>query len=100
MAGRFNPEMVESLNRNHWSICPGITGRFAPESVVDLGRNTQRSDHLQERGRLNFIIGKTGFGGTTKTYTLDSFYNKYISENLKKQNKIFENNTGIIYNFP
>lgn len=59
-----------------------------------------RSDHLQERGRLNFIIGKTGFGGTTKTYTLDSFYNKYISENLKKQNKIFENNTGIIYNFP
>jgi len=59
-----------------------------------------RSDHLQERGRLNFIIGKTGFVGTTKTYTLDSFYNKYISENLKKQNKIFENNTGIIYNFP
>jgi len=47
MAGRFNPEMVESLNRNHWSICPGITGRFAPESVVDLGRNTHPMEDLE-----------------------------------------------------
>lgn len=68
----------------------------SPATVGD-GYLFLRSDHLKERGKLVFVTGGAGFMGMSKTYTADDFNKKLILENLEKQNKTFENNTGVVY---
>jgi len=57
-----------------------------------------RNDLLIEKGELTFIEGKAGFMSVQKKYTSKDFCEKRISGYLGKQNKIFENNTGSLYN--
>ena len=37
--GRFAPESMDDLGRNHWTNWTGIGGLFAPESVDGFNRN-------------------------------------------------------------
>lgn len=61
IAGRFSPDSVDDLPRNHWTIWIGIGGRFAPEyAAAAFGSETYSKEELVAELGAAFLCGTVG----------------------------------------
>lgn len=89
-SGRY---LLSYANRNASSSTEIIEN----PAKVDDGYLLLRSNHLEERGKLIFIAGTTGFAGKSINYTITDFDKMNISKTIRKNNKVYENDSNILY---